>query len=56
MSGDKQEATGRNHGERLANLEERVNHVATKSRILAGVIAGMVTATVIGLGLAKVLL
>ena len=56
MSGDKQDATSRDHGERLAALEERMNHVATKAWILAGVIGGMVAAVVIGLGLAKLLL
>ena len=33
-----------------------MKHVATKAWILAGVVGGMVTATVIGLGLAKLLL
>lgn len=45
----KEAARSRDHGERLATLEERMNHVATKAWVLAGVAGGMVTA--IGLAL-----
>ena len=56
MNGDKQYATSREHGERLAALEERMNHVATKAWVLGGVVTGMAMAITIGLGLAKLLL
>jgi len=34
----KEAARSRDHGERLATLEERMNHVATKAWVLAGVV------------------
>ena len=57
MNGSAKEAArDRDHGERLAALEERMNHVATKAWILAGVTGGMITTIIIGLGLVRILL
>ena len=55
VSDSKEAAADRTYGERLATLEERMNHVATKAWVLAGVVTGMVIAIGVGLGLARLL-
>lgn len=52
----KEAGRSRDHGERLATLEERMNHVATKAWVLGGVAGGMVTAIGLALLLARLFL